>query len=90
MVVPGAELTGGEEVEMSSIQQDALGDDLLKEFATALQEGYRTVGLCNLVIYFTRLWDRDDHHILPWMVTPGDCSIKQGGEVGRCGCMAPL
>jgi len=63
---------------------------MLEELSTALQEGYRAIGLHNLVIYFTRFQNGDDGGAMPWVVTQCGGSVEQGCEVGGRSHMAPL
>jgi len=65
VVIAGSKLTGGEELETCGVQEDALRDDPFQEFTTALEEGNRAVSLCNPVIYFTGLRDRDHRRQTP-------------------------
>ena len=90
MVVPRPKLSGGEEVESRCVKQDPFSDDLLKEFATALQEGYQPVGLGSMVVRFARLRNRDDSCAFPGMMAPEDCGVEQRSQAGWRGGMAPL
>ena len=50
VIVPRPKLPGGEKVKTCHVKEDPLCDDLLKELATALQEGYRLVCLGKAVV----------------------------------------
>ena len=77
-------------MEPRCVKQDLLCDDLLKELATALQEGDWPVCLGNAVVWFARFQDRDDNRTSPGVVAPEDSGVEQRGQAGGRGRMTPL
>jgi len=90
MVVTRAELAGRKKVEACGIQKDALRNNLLQEFTTALEEGDRVICLRNPVIYFTGFGDGDHSCQTPQVVSKAYSGIEQRGESGGVGGVAPL
>ena len=90
MIVTGPKLTGGEELEACSIQEDVLQDNSFQEFTTALKEGDGAVCFCNPVIYFTGFWNRDHSRQTPRVMPEAYSSVENGGETGGSSSVAPL
>ena len=62
---------------MCHVKEDSLRNDLLEEFATALQEGYGSICFGEAVVWLVWLGNRDNGRTAPRMVSPKDCGIEQ-------------
>jgi len=60
VVVTGAELGGGEEMEVVCVLEDSACHKFLKELTTAFHQGNRSICLCQAVVWFVGFWDGDD------------------------------
>ena len=90
MVVAGPKLAGGKELEARGIEEDALRDNLLQEFTTALKEGNGVIRFRNLVIYFTRFQNGDHSCRMPRVMPKAYSSIENGGEARGGSRVAPF